>query len=326
MAKKIITILGMMVMCMLLFTSNSYAEETENINNKIINIDEVSKNVDQNTITDVLMDCYGISLFNESGDEFENNNGPSLATKNMLYSTLYATIDNPNDSDWYEVVIGDTSHPYSFILTDIPSGCDYDMYLVTYDDTNGLEMQYYDLKNDNESEAFYLNFYNTGTYYIVVQPKLGYSDTNYSDEQYKLYMGNFYKKGTYGYVSTGISAKFGYVADSNTTYKYSNIYSYNLTNNTNIPNGATVTEIRLTSSGNSAHWLNFYKIISSSSGGISETKLGTIDVMYSETSNVQVKQVWNIQGKLLASNNFIWQPLIQFSYRYPIVLENEQYW
>ncbi len=290
------------------------------------NIVEINKEFNQDAVKNIMYDNMEISLLSSTGDEYEDNNGPTKATTGRLYTITYATIDNANDNDWYRVEIGDISHPYSFILTDIPNGCDYDMYLVTYDETNGLTMQYYDIKMGNTSEAFYLNFNQTGIYYIVVQPNKEYSDTNYSDESYKLYMGNYYKEGSFGYVDTGISANFGYLTNTNKTYKYSSVYSIDLSNISEIPLGATVQQIRLTADGNGAYWQNFYKIIASGDGKINSTQMGGIDVIYNGDSNVLVKQGWRIQGKILVSTYFVWQPKILFAYKYPIVLENSRFW
>ena len=65
-------------------------------------------------------------------------------------------------------------------------------------------------------------------------------------------MGNYYKESSLGYVDTGISANFGYLTNTNKTYKYSSVYSINLSNISEIPLGAIVQQIRLTADGNRA--------------------------------------------------------------------------
>ena len=81
------------------------------------------------SIDKIKMDDSGIAL-TATGDSYEANNGPAVATKGRYNKITYASLHDANDVDWYTIEVLDTSKPISVFLTNIPSGCDYDMYLL----------------------------------------------------------------------------------------------------------------------------------------------------------------------------------------------------
>lgn len=279
------------------------------------------------SFNDVILNDMGISLADTTGDSYEANNGPAVATSGRYNKLTYASIHEENDVDWYTFEITDVSEPISVFLTNIPSGCNYDMYLVQYDSTNGITAMYYNIQSGNTSEYLYGTVSEAGTYYVVVQPDT--SDTsiedNYSSSNYTLYMGDYYRTGQYGYVDTGLDISFGYIAVGNTTAVYKGWYTYDMSNVTSVPDDAIATKIYLTDDGNGAYWLGFYKILAAGGQGIRlDEKVGQIDVMYTydEDNLLLVKQQWLIGGHILASTNFVWEPQILFAYKYGATISN----
>lgn len=259
------------------------------------------------------------------GDSYEANNGPAVATDGRYNQITYATIHNADDVDWYRIQISDISKPISLILTNIPSRCDYDMYLVKYDDVNGISAIYYNLQTGNTSETLYGSVAEAGTYYVVIQPNSSVAD-NYSDTTYKLYAGDYYRTDQYGYVDTGLDIEFGYIPVGNTTPVYKGWYSYDLTNNPDIPDGSIVRKIYLMDNGNGGSWIGFYKMLAAGGQGIQlEEKIGQITLMYSGDNELLAKQEWLIAGHLIASTYFTWEPDILISYKFPVTISNLRY-
>lgn len=262
------------------------------------------------------------------GDAFENNNGPTLATTTQFNKVTRATIHEDTDADWYKFSVTQSDvnngNAYSFILTNIPNQRDYDMYLVTYNNSE-LGVVYYDLQDGATSEAFYLTFSTAGDYYVVIQGKAGYSDTNFSDTPYVLYFGDLYRSGSFPRTDTGLSIDFGYVPVGNTTPVYRGYYAYDLSNNTSIPDGAIVDNFYLTNDGNGAYWIGFMKVLLAAGQNLSFTQYGLLDLMDTSDATLYVKQLWGIGGYLTASTSFVWEPKIQITYTYPVVLDNLHY-
>lgn len=271
---------------------------------------------------DVIMSDYGIALADATGDSYETNNGPAVATSGRYNKITYGTIHEANDVDWYEIEIVDANTPISVVLTNIPSNCDYDMYLVQYDNTNGITRMYNNLQAGTASEELYGYVEEAGTYYVVVQPDTTLTN-NFSTSNYKLYAGNYYRTGSYGWEDTGVDINFGYHPTGTTTNTYSNWYSYNLTNVTTIPEDAILNKFYLDTNGNGAYWAGFYKELVAYTQQVSfEPKLGGIEVMYSGDNEYWVKQDWRFRGYLMVSYSFVWEPRILISYKFPATLQN----
>lgn len=270
---------------------------------------------------DVKIDDSGIATF-ATGDSYENNNLPSTATTGRYNKLTYATIDE-DDVDWYKIDVLSSEESISIFLTNIPSNCDYDLYLAQYDSTNGITALYANIESGTTSEAMY-GYVEAGTWYVVVQPSSSV-ENNYSTSNYTLYMGDYYRTGQHGYVDTGLGISFGYIAVGNTTPVYKGWYTYDLTNNTTIPDDAMVTKIYLTDTGNGAYWLGFYKMVAAGGQGVVlDEKIGQIDLMYSDdtASKFYVKQPWLIGGHILASTSFVWEPHILIAYEFGATVQN----
>lgn len=274
----------------------------------------------------IQMDDSGIAL-TAAGDSYEANNGPAVATSGRYNKITYASLHEANDVDWYTIEVLDASKPISVFLTNIPSGCDYDMFLVKYDSTQGITKMYYNIQTGTTAEELYGTVDEIGTYYVVVQASTSSSiENNFSSSNYTLYMGDYYRVGQYGYVDTGLDISFGYIAVGNTTPVYKGWYTYDLSNESSIPNDAIVTKIYLTDSGNGAYWIGFYKMMAAADQGIQlEQKIGQIDVMYSGDNELLAKQRWLIGGNIIASTNFVWEPQILIAYKYAATISNMRF-
>ena len=285
------------------------------------NLSEGLKEYEITSFDDVMMNDSGIATI-AAGDSYEPNNGPANATTGRYNKLTYATIQE-NDVDWYKIDVLSSEEPISIFLTNIPSNCDYDLYLIQYDSTNGITAAYANTESGTTSEAMY-GYVEAGTWYVVVQANSSI-ENNYSTSSYTLYMGDYYRNRQYGYVDTGLDISFGYIAVGNTTPVYKGWYTYDLTNNTSIPDDAMVTQIYLTDSGNGAYWLGFYKMLAAGGQGIQlEEKIGQMDLMYSDDSanTLYVKQPWLIGGHIIASTNFIWEPQILIAYEFGATVQN----
>lgn len=292
---------------------------------EIIELEEIlSEGLKDYKITsfdDVMINDSGIAAI-AAGDSYEANNGPAVATTGRYNKLTYASIHEANDVDWYKIEILDAEKPISVFLTNIPKNCDYDMYLVQYDATNGITAAYANTQSGTTAEELYGNVEKAGTYYVVVQPNTNV-ENNYSPSNYTLYMGDYYRNGQHGYVDTGFDISFGNIAVGNTNPVYRGWYTYDLTNNTSIPDDAIVTKIYLTGTGNGAYWLGFYKMMAAGGQGFQfEDKIGQMDLIYSGDNQFYAKQPWLIGGHIIASTNFVWEPQILIAYKYGATLQN----
>ncbi len=285
----------------------------------------------QNSTEEISLDNSGIASLAEEGDAYESNNGPDLATDGRYNKVTYASIHKEDDADWYKMEINDASQPVSIILTNIPLNRDYDVYLVQYSASSGIGDVYANIETGSTSESLIGYVSKAGTYYVVVQPS-STVENNYSDSNYKLYFGDYIREGVYGYADTGISVDFGYIKKGNTTPVYKYWYSYNLTNNSQIPDGAVVDHFFLSSDGNGNSWIGFYKMLGYGSGTKLATKSGGIELMYyyGDDNNVTtnyylVKQNWLIGGYISSSTYFTWQPTVRIEYLYEVTLDNLPY-
>lgn len=287
-----------------------------------VNLSEGMKDYAITSFDDVKIDDSGIATL-ATGDSYETNNMPSTATTGRYNKVTYGTIHDDNDVDWYKIDVLSSEEPISIFLTNIPRNCDYDLYLVKYDSTNGITALYANTESGTTSEEMY-GYVEAGTWYVVVQASSDVAN-NYSTSSYALYMGNYYRTGQHGYVDTGLDISFGYIAVGNTNPVYKGWYTYDLTNNTSIPNDAAVTKIYLTDSGNGAYWIGFYKMIAAGGQGtVLGDKIGQIDLMYSYDSGNRyyVKQPWLIGGHIIASTNFVWEPQILIAYEFGATVQN----
>lgn len=299
--------------------------ESGSLEDNLISIDNFKKDSFEELLNNSII---ALSDEDGEGDSYENNDGPDVATEGRYNKVTYASLHNENDADWYKMEIDDASEPISIILTNIPLNCDYDLYLVEYSTTSGIGDVYANTETGNTTESLIGYVNKSGTYYVVVQPS-STVENNYSTSNYKLYFGDYIREGTYGYTSTGISIDFGYIATGNTTPVYKYWYSYNLSNNSQIPDGALVDHFYLSSDGNGNSWVGFYKMLGYGSGTNVATKSGGISLMYyaddSTTSYYPVKQNWLIGGYVSSSTYFTWQPKVRIVYMYGVTIDNLPY-
>ena len=110
-----------------------------------------------------------------TGDQYEPNNSIAEATTGMQGKLIQATIHSETDMDFYRFEVT-ANEPLSILLFNIPSGCDYDLYLFNHDQTGW----YTDFQDGSVSEEFYISLDKSGTYYVAVDSHSGCSNSPYS--------------------------------------------------------------------------------------------------------------------------------------------------
>ncbi len=107
-----------------------------------------------------------------NSDSYEPNNTMSAATYLSSSTSLYATIHNSTDVDYYRLVIT-TPRSVSISLSNIPANCDYDLEL--WDSSHVIARSL----NGGTSVETINTTLSVGTYYIRVFPHSGYSGATY---------------------------------------------------------------------------------------------------------------------------------------------------
>lgn len=237
-----------------------------------------------------------------AGDQYEPNDSIAEATTEMQGKLIQATIHSETDVDYYQFEVT-ANEPISILLFNIPSGCDYDLYLFNHDQTEG----YADFKDGSVSEEFYISLDKSGTYYVAVDSHSGCSNSPYS-----LYFGDFYVYGGTGWVDPDLSFSFGSVPRGTT--RTSLVKNINLTYDSSIPDGAVVTKFYLSKEGTGGDYAEFYKYLKPDSGNTIK-QLGGLQVM-TVPSNTLVKQNWQIWGSVGYSNYFTWEPRYYILYEF----------
>lgn len=319
----------MMTMSLMFLLCCTVSVQAQNVKDKVDdNIIPAMEQYEDFDFGKIKIDNNLISSYAVEGDVYGENNGSGIATDGRYNKLSFDTIHDENDVDWYALDVSSSSEPISVMLANIPNGCDYDLFIVKYDSTNGITELYHNLQAGTTSEALYGTL-PAGKYYVVVQADPDVVN-NYSDSNYKLYFGDYFVYGTYGYVDTGLDIDFGYVKPGNTTPVSRGWYTYDLTNNSQIPDDAMAEDIYLSSDGNGNSWIGFTKRLRANGSQTTfPDKTGGISVMFTynpeENERIPVKQQWLIGGYLTSSTYFIWEPRIRFVYQFSATLDNIYY-
>lgn len=110
-----------------------------------------------------------------TGDSFEPNNTQSTASAIALGSTITtANLHASTDIDFFKFTLSSGSN-VNIELSNIPSGCDYDLQLLN----NSGTVLASSAKGSNKDESISISI-SSGTYYIKVYSFSGSSNTNYS--------------------------------------------------------------------------------------------------------------------------------------------------
>lgn len=268
----------------------------------------------------------GIQAYAASGgaDQYEPNNMPSMATTGMMGSAVYGNFHDSTDvADWFEFEVTSTDvsndEPFSFILTNIPSGCDYDMFLVNSD----ISEMTHNIQTGTASEEMILTFAKPGKYYVVIQPNGAYSASSY----YKLYFGRTWAHGLTGWANTGFTFNFDNKLQGTPDYIYSSSgwQIIDFRNNTAFPDGSIVNYFYLDST-HTGTYGGFDKIIRAATDVDRwHEQHGVLDIYDMRSYNYQVKQEWAIHGRVNYASNFVWKPMVKIDFRYPVVLQNMSY-
>ncbi len=261
----------------------------------------------------------------ETGDRFEPNNNVETATNGQKGTAVSANIHNETDVDWYkfEVTSEDVQNKtlYSFVLTNIPQICDYDMYLA-----NASLHATANLKEGAESEQIVCSFNQAGTYYVAIQSASGYT----ASYNYKLYFGPSWKNRTTGWRTTGLTFHFPY-RNAGVSNNYmpadEGWLIYDLRNDSTIPASSIVDKFYLDADGTGGSWGGFYKrVLAASKQDTYYEQFGGIDLINLSTDiEFPVKQQWGITGKINYSLNFVWSPNVCIDYKFPVIIANMKF-
>ncbi len=257
-------------------------------------------------------------------DQYEPNDMPSAATIGMSGRAVYGNFHDSTDvADWFkfEVTSADVSNevPYSFILTNIPADCDYDMYVVN-SDISGIT---HNLQTGTSSEQMVFSFTKAGTYYVVIQSSKGYDASNY----YKLYFGRSWAHGLTGWANTGFTFNFDNKAQGTADYLYSSSgwQILDFRNNSAFPDGSVVNYFYLDAT-HTGDYAGLEKVLRAATDVDRwHEQLGGIDIFDLSSYNYPVKQQWAIHGRVNYANNFAWKPKVKIDFDYPILLQNMSY-
>ena len=262
------------------------------------------------------------NLQSTTGDGFEPNNMPNTATSGLKGQMISANIHDGDDVDWYSFTVTSdevsNNEIYSFILTDIPENCNYDMYVLDSTLSSGL----WDLKEGNASEQMLFSFNAAGTYYVMVRSSSGYSNSNY-----RLYFGHCYLNGSTGWADSGASFNFADKQIGTDGYVYSSpqLHVLDLSSNAAFPLGSIVKRFYLDSQ-HTGTWGGFEKcLIAASDSNNEHWVLGGIDVFDFTGENYLVKQQWGIRGRVNYCSSFVWTPRVSVDFKYPMILQNLSY-
>lgn len=317
--RKINSLLGLVLSLVALFVSSNtvHAEEViTNENADQILADEIIANnydtYDSINVSDLYLN-NGVSTISLLGDQYEDNDSFSNATTGMIGTKIHATLHNENDWDFYRIDIADPNEYYSFVLTDIPNGCDYQMVVV--DDTYTGWANY----SSGNSDEFFVRQFDSSelkTYYVIV-----YSVNGSSDSEYTLYFGKSYKNGNTGWINPNMSFNFGNV--SRGSYKKLSYQVLDLTNSVSIP-VSVMTQLYVSSEGNSGQWAGFYKYVRPESGN-EMSIIGNLEAFSVPDMTYYVKQRWSISGSVQYSQYFTWTPRILIGYKYIVTPETMRF-
>ncbi len=237
-----------------------------------------------------------------AGDQYEPNDSIAQATEGVQGKVVSATINSTSDVDYYRFEVVD-HEPLSILLYNIPTGCDYDLYLFNYDQSQW----YTDFKDGSAQETFYFSLEDLGTYYVAVASNSGSSSSPYS-----LYFGKSIRVGSTDWIDPKLSFAFGNVPRGST--KTSLVKNINLKNDSSIPDGAVVTEFYLNNEGSGGTYAGFYKYLKPASGNIIKQPAPSQNMVV--PANTSVKQNWQIWGSVEYSNYFTWEPRYYIQYEF----------
>lgn len=245
----------------------------------------------------------------QSSDPYEPNDTIDTATTLAYNQKIFANIGHENDIDWYKIYLT-AGNDVAFLLKDIPSGVDYDLYIF---DPN---FNYAVSGNPgNQDEKLYINIQTSGIWYIAINPYSGY-DPN---QNYSLFIGNAWRNDSFQ------------VTPSNMTFYYNSsnvgtVLPYqilDLRNEYTIPNSARVTGIQISTNNSTGNWGNQVKYIYAPQTATWYQTFPGLNVVLNlpqEPNLLFLKQQWAITSsiEILFTSTASWSPRITFNYKYLI--------
>lgn len=257
---------------------------------------------------------------NTTGDIYEPNDGSDSAYPISFNNTIKANLNTEADQDWYKFDItrydieNCTGGIFTVILKNIPAGKDYDMYLFKRQPDGG--MGYTPIDKLSNSVASYFNI-SEGSYMIAVFAKDSIPN-NFSDQNYELYVGNAFIPRSTEYINTNMEFNFGF---NHYPIPYLCEPQYlDLSNESSLPDGSLIKNVRLTSDGNGAYWIGLRKRFDDC-----EAQAG-IDIMPVPKYKILLKENHSVNAYITKSDGFIWRPRLQIDYVYPLIEQNYKFY
>lgn len=274
--------------------------DIENIKNGLLKLEDTKANFNRNTLQ-------------SNPDQYEPNDTMDSAAQIPYNQTIYANIDNENDFDWYKVHLT-AGTDVAFLLKNIPSGTDYDLYIF---DPN---LNYAVSQNaGSQDERLYINIQTSGTWYVVVVPYSGYNP----NQNYSLFVGNAWKNNNLQLTPSDMT--FHYNSSNVGTILPYKILDLRYENT--IPNSARVTGIQISTNTSTGNWGNQVKYIYSPQSSTRYQTFTGLNVVLNlpqdlPPQNVNnllfLKQQWPITSSIetLFTTTATWSPRINFNYKY----------
>ncbi|WP_146202427.1 PPC domain-containing protein [Gracilibacillus dipsosauri] len=285
---------------------SSKTNEFSEVNNESIS----SKNVDIDTLikkTNDLNPTYQSITSQILNDSYEPNNTMETSTPILFGQELNANIGDAEDVDWYQIDLT-AGTDVAFLLKNIPSDADYDLYIFDPDLNYALSENI-----GNADEKLYLNINTTGTWYIAIMPYNSYN----AEENYQLFVGDAWLQDSFS-VDTGMG--FNYSQNNVGTILPYQILD--LIEEPGIPDSARVTGIRFYTASSLGRWGNQTDFIySAQSGEWYQTNPGLnviLGLPPEDENPLFVKQQWAITSSIetLFQVTGYYSPGVTFDYKY----------
>ena len=184
------------------------------------------------TLVVLLMVCFlifsPVIISSVSGTIYESENNNTWSCADITYDdyNCYGKILTTSDVDWWKVTFT-TEGMANFYLGNIPSGCDYDLYVYK---GNGETLVAKSLRSSNQYEIVRCRVYANTTYYIKIKSTIGSSSSYYLFRTKKYEMGAAYF----------FAYDYGTVNTYNAGYSVMNtIWGMGIGGNTYLDNNAT---------------------------------------------------------------------------------------
>lgn len=137
----------------------------------------------------LLLNTFVLMSFASSGTIYESENNNSYTAANETYDDYdnFGSISSSSDVDWWKISFSDGGL-VNFWVGELPSGCNYDIYLYTIISGQGLVRVAYSAGSGDDLIRY--RVYADSTYYVKINSASGYSNSNYKFRVKRNYVGS----------------------------------------------------------------------------------------------------------------------------------------